>query len=78
MEFISLQLLATNFYYILEKFKHSNCIILLNIADFMFLTPLQLDFWPFLAKKANFSHFCWSEGYILLETLIETWLFWLK
>ena len=43
---IYVYLLATNLYYIFEKFEHSNCIIFLNIADFMFLTPFSLIFGP--------------------------------
>ena len=35
-------------------------------------------FKAFLAKKVHFSHFCWSEGYTLYETLIQMCPFWFK
>ena len=47
MECISLYLLPTNLYYILEKFEHSNCIMFLNIADFIaILGPIGPLFAP--------------------------------
>ena len=44
-------------------------------------TCKNMQFWlfqPFLRKKANFSHFCWSGGYSLYETRIGKCLFRLK
>ena len=43
-----------------------------------FWPPFIYVFWPFLTKKDNYSHFCWYEGYILYETLIEKWVLRLK
>ena len=42
---ISLYLLPSNLHYIMEKFGHSTCIILVNIAAFMLWPSFQLDFW---------------------------------
>ena len=39
-------LLLTSLCLTLEKFEHFNCVIVLNIFDFMFLDPLQCDVEP--------------------------------
>ena len=47
MEWISLYFITYTTYYILEKFEHSNCIIFLNIADFIaILGPIGPIFAP--------------------------------
>ena len=48
---------SAKMYAILEMFEGSNSIILLNIDDFMFLTPLQLDFWALIwhVKRARLN-----------------------
>ena len=53
------------------EFEQLKCVISVNIADFALFSPFQ----AFLAKKAHFSHFYWSEGYRRYETLIEMCLF---
>ena len=35
-----------NLYYILVKLGHSNFVIVFNMTDFVFLTPLKLHFCP--------------------------------
>ena len=65
MEWISLYLLPTNIYYIFEKFEHSNWIILLNIDDFMFLTPFSLIFGPLF----DLLGVLWSINYLYMERI---------
>ena len=63
MECSSLYLLPNNLYYILEKFEYSNWIILLNIDDFVFLTPFSLNFGPLF----DLSGILDSSNYLRME-----------
>ena len=72
---------CTNLYYLLVQFQHSNLTIFVNIADFLFLTPLQLHFGPvfdILLVLEEISYFKSKCICSLYEITIQTGIFGIK